>query len=141
MTSEPSWTMSQLRWVLEHLPELLLSVHPGSSDLPRRRKRKRRAPPFAFAAAELLADIELAMQRLREENEELFEALRATYFDPAYWQSSRSVRISLWALGQGRSYTTGWRCCRRAEKRLLAILNGIDVDAIDDRLEQTQSRE
>ena len=141
MTPESSWTMSQLRWVLEHLPELLLSVHPGSSDLPRRRKRKRRAPPFAFAAAELLADIELAMRRLREENEELFEALRATYFDPAHWHSARSVRISLWALGQGRSYTSGWRCCRRAEERLLAILNGIGVDATDDRPEQTQSRE
>jgi hypothetical protein len=141
MTPKPSWTMSQLRWVVERLPELLLSLHPGSSDLPRRLKRKRRAPPFAFATAELLADIELAMRRLREESEELFEVLRATYFDPAHWQSSRTVRISLWALGQGRSYTTGWRCCRRAEERPLAILNGIGVDATDDRLEQTHSRE
>jgi hypothetical protein len=124
MTSEPAWTMPQLRWVLEHLPELLLGVDPGAGDLPRRRRRKRRAPPFAFLAAELVADVERALEQLRTENAELFSVLRTTYLEPAQWESSRTVRLTLWALERGRSYGYGWVRCRQAEERLLALLNG-----------------
>ena len=123
-----AWTLAQVRWVLEHLPELLLQVRPSAEQAPRARKQRRRAPPFAYRAAELVADLEQALERLRHEDAELFSVIRAAYLEPSLWSTSRTTRLAVWASEHGCSYASSWRRCRQAEERLLALLNGRPVE-------------
>jgi len=121
-----AWTPAQVRWVLEHLAELLLQVRPGTEHVPRARKQRRRAPPFAFRAVELVADIERALADLRRVDPTSYALLRAAYIDnPGL---PRTHAITAWAADRNCSVRSAWRAHQRALARLAAILNGCTVD-------------
>lgn len=119
-----SWKPSELRWVLQHWPELALHTQPRPRlQAPPQRKRALR-PPAEFVTAERLADLERALAMLRAEDGELASVLLAVYLRPDVMGLAKTARVALWAIERGLTPVSGLRRLEQAEQRLLAILNG-----------------
>lgn len=120
-----SWTASELRWVLEHWPELALGTRPKMPERPAGTKRvKSHWPPYAFRAAERVADLERALAALRAEDGRLADLVVTTYLMPATADVSKPVRLVLWSAERGVHVRDALRLLEQAERRLLEILNG-----------------
>lgn len=117
------WTATELRWVLEYLPELVLGGQPSRPIRPQRRTRLWRPPP-QFLTAERLADLERALARLRAEDERLASVILAIALRPDLRDLPRVARIVLWGEEHGLDARDAWHLAETAFRRLLAILNG-----------------
>lgn len=125
MTVSPTWTVELLRWVLANWVALALGTRPATPERPAGAKRvKPFRPPFGFLAAERLADVERALRQLQAEDAELASVVGAVYLRPDLDGLSRTARLALWGLERGVSYGTAWRRLKRAEERLVELLNG-----------------